>query len=283
MHHSGEYIPIAMLMPAILAILRIFDSASEGSRKKLVATFTQGLINRLSTMTRSEVAQLKETHGTIDMLCAALKHALLHERTETEAQSAIDEITARLRVQMMQPHMISFTNIGYQHNWKEGSPHVAASPAHLLEQPKTQPKVESLQNELTECRRQLTLLHQTIETTALSIPTNAFSQLPSPAPKGVDLPASNHPLVKRLLSLPEGPPHRLCDKQEASHLAALEHLLLQGDVTKAKQLIHWRRELITLAGNNGWEMASLVGRRTVKRLVIQPSDIIKVSEVHAKA
>ena len=75
-------------------------------------------------------------------------------------------------------------------------------------------------------------------------------------------------------------PHTGCDEQELGVLASIENFIKNNQVNMALKLVSWRKQIIKLAQLNGWEVANILAKKTIKTLEITHYDIIQVHYIY---
>ena len=71
--------------------------------------------------------------------------------------------------------------------------------------------------------------------------------------------------------------HIDCDEQEMCILNSIENYMVQGKLEMASKLIQWRKNLISIAKNCGWEVAKRLSIITAGSMTITHLDFIRVN------
>jgi len=242
---SGEYVPLDMLWPACVAFL-IF--ISEKVPKTLISSFCNVFIERILGMNIKEQEKILTKENLINLFMRNINKILVlsglneenTEKTLTEIKEKFTITTAPEPIKQQEFFLKLPQNtakITDQTNLNNQN-----SKIHIAQ-------IEMLKNELNSNKETLNEVLQ-----------NQISHSKS---------SYKNPINKVS-------PHIICDKMENFVLSTIKHLILRSKTQEVKDVINWRKQILELAQNEGWELANLVSLKTRNSFKINAIDIIEV-------
>ncbi len=267
-----------MLWPAVVTIPSLFSITTINANTSYLSAFSEALINRILSITPQEAEALSKDAYRIELLGNNLRQMFALQYNEPTAQKILERILGQFR-----PYIPLHNKIPHEFSFAATSPPMKeppmscppasaelllprAEPAEVKMPDRNEENYQMLKSELAECRKRLS---------ELTLQLKDQGQLEQPATEAPG--QAEGESGKKQPTLP--PAHVMCDRQESVVLTTIKHLLLKGKVDEARKLIVWRKEVIDLAEQSGWELAAQVAKRTGKKMTVEAVDVIKVAPV----
>lgn len=272
-------VPIEVVWKLIVVTPTFFSVATPAAIERYFASFEDALLGKLDTMTADSLACVLQDKALVMRFMENLEYAL----SLVHPDAAIDSKLQFVRVKLKQPsYKRSLGLDSLDDPLPSGLPSARASsrsrtstrrtsykefavpqldfmpsvkkstmPAPVAEEePVTSQVVDELKD-LIEARFQACV---------------ALIQARAPAPEPVELGLD---IVFR--------DHKSCDAQEFAVLSAIEYSISENRLEEAMKLLRWRKKILKIAGQSGWEVANEVAKSTLQRLDVRAEDLIEAN------
>jgi hypothetical protein len=267
-------VPIEVIWKLLVVVPRFFSVATPGAIERYFANFEDALLGKLDSMSSDSLAcVLQDKHQVMSFL-ENLEYGFSLVHADDAVDSKLRFVNAKLRQQQTYKRSLALETVNEEASFSMGG-------------------------------RVSTRSRTSTRKVSIKEPFAQFDSIAS-IKNSIRPPAPDHPLsttvveeLKELIeqkfqacvqliqerTVPEQPmelsldkvfrEHKSCDAQEFAVLSAIEFSISENRIEEALKLLRWRKQILKIAGQSGWEVANDIAKRTLQRLEVRAEDLIE--------